>query len=230
MLNEDPRSDDGAAEQLLRRALLDQTSSVAVSLRVGGLPLSDAVPRDLPRSSARPRHTPDVRRCGSRGSWCQGRGERAAAGCPPISISPMPRTATRPSACVRAGDCVQGRAGGRRHRARGVAGAARANFPAASASSMRSTCPCDCPRRVCSTARGSRSPARGAPVCSARTLAQGRPPMGIACAQQDVTRVYALADDPVRCVEDFSRSRPITPTHTPSASSTRRRPSSASSS
>jgi len=41
------------------------------------------------------------------------------------------------------------------------------------------------------------------PVCSARTLAEGRPPMGIACAQQDVTRVYPLADDPSRCVEDF---------------------------
>ena len=41
------------------------------------------------------------------------------------------------------------------------------------------------------------------PVCGARTLAEGRPPMGIACAQQDVTRVYPLADDPVRCVEDF---------------------------
>jgi hypothetical protein len=41
------------------------------------------------------------------------------------------------------------------------------------------------------------------PVCSARTLAEGRPPMGIACAQQDVARVYPLADDPARCVEDF---------------------------
>ena len=41
------------------------------------------------------------------------------------------------------------------------------------------------------------------PVCSARTLAEGRPPMGIACAQQDVARVYPLADDPGRCVEDF---------------------------
>jgi hypothetical protein len=27
--------------------------------------------------------------------------------------------------------------------------------------------------------------------------------MGIACAQQDVIRVYPLADDPERCVEDF---------------------------
>jgi hypothetical protein len=41
------------------------------------------------------------------------------------------------------------------------------------------------------------------PVCTARTLAEGRPPMGIACAQPDLTRVYPLADDPERCVEDF---------------------------
>jgi hypothetical protein len=41
------------------------------------------------------------------------------------------------------------------------------------------------------------------PVCGARTLSEGRPPLGIACAQQDFTRVYPLADDPERCVEDF---------------------------
>ena len=40
-------------------------------------------------------------------------------------------------------------------------------------------------------------------VCGARPLAEGRPPMGIACAQQDVTRVYPLPDDPERCLEDF---------------------------
>src|SRR5919198_2374524 len=34
-----------------------------------------------------------------------------------------------------------------------------------------------------------------APVCGARTLAEGRPPMGIACAQQDVAHVYPLPDD-----------------------------------
>ena len=42
-----------------------------------------------------------------------------------------------------------------------------------------------------------------APVCGARTLAEGRPPLGIACAQQDVARVYPLPDDPARCLEDF---------------------------
>lgn len=41
------------------------------------------------------------------------------------------------------------------------------------------------------------------PVCSARPLAQGRPPMGIVCAQPDLARVYPLPDDPERCLEDF---------------------------
>jgi hypothetical protein len=40
-------------------------------------------------------------------------------------------------------------------------------------------------------------------VCTARTLARGRPPMGIACSQPDVTTIYALHDDPERCLEDF---------------------------
>jgi hypothetical protein len=44
-----------------------------------------------------------------------------------------------------------------------------------------------------------------APVCGARTLAEGRPPLGIACAQQDITHVYPLPDDPERCLEDFAQ-------------------------
>jgi hypothetical protein len=43
-----------------------------------------------------------------------------------------------------------------------------------------------------------------APVCGARTLAEGRPPLGIVCAQQDVAHVYPLSDDPGRCLEDFA--------------------------
>jgi hypothetical protein len=42
-----------------------------------------------------------------------------------------------------------------------------------------------------------------APVCGARTLADGLPPMGIACAQPDVALVYPLSEDPERCLEDF---------------------------
>ncbi|HEU4975007.1 MAG TPA: hypothetical protein VFT50_07930 [Baekduia sp.] len=43
-----------------------------------------------------------------------------------------------------------------------------------------------------------------APVCGARTLAEGLPPMGIACVQQDVVHVYPLPDDPEACLEDFA--------------------------
>ncbi len=42
-----------------------------------------------------------------------------------------------------------------------------------------------------------------APVCSPRPLAAGRPALGIACAQQDVARIYPLSDDPERCLADF---------------------------
>jgi hypothetical protein len=42
-----------------------------------------------------------------------------------------------------------------------------------------------------------------APVCGVRTLAEGRPPMGIACAQQDLSRVYPLPEDPEHCLHDF---------------------------
>src|SRR5437763_9800029 len=43
MLEEEPNAQDSQADELLRRALLDESSSIAVSLRVGGLPLSEAV-------------------------------------------------------------------------------------------------------------------------------------------------------------------------------------------
>ena len=67
-------------------------------------------------------------------------------------------------------------------------------------------------------------------VCSARSLAEGRPPMGIAVGQQDVVRVYPLPDDPERCLEDFLSSPPSTRASWPSRSGARRRRSSASSS
>jgi len=40
-------------------------------------------------------------------------------------------------------------------------------------------------------------------VCNARTLAEGMPPLGIACIQQEVSHVYPLTDDPERCLADF---------------------------
>src|ERR1700749_45973 len=43
MLDEDPIREEGAAEDLLRRALLDDSSAVTVSLKGSGLPLSEAM-------------------------------------------------------------------------------------------------------------------------------------------------------------------------------------------
>ena len=43
MLEEDSGRRESSAEELLRRALLDEASAVAVSLKVGGLPVSDSV-------------------------------------------------------------------------------------------------------------------------------------------------------------------------------------------
>ncbi|MDO8209790.1 hypothetical protein [Conexibacter sp. CPCC 206217] len=42
-----------------------------------------------------------------------------------------------------------------------------------------------------------------APVCGARALSEGRPPLGIACAQQDLARIYPLPDDPARALGEF---------------------------
>lgn len=41
------------------------------------------------------------------------------------------------------------------------------------------------------------------PVCAPRTLAEGLPPMGIACVQQEVAHIYPLPNDPEECLEDF---------------------------
>jgi hypothetical protein len=40
-------------------------------------------------------------------------------------------------------------------------------------------------------------------VCNARTLAEGRPPLGIACIQAEVSHVYPLTDDPEHALNDF---------------------------
>ena len=59
------------------------------------------------------------------------------------------------------------------------------------------------PRLIPVSLRAAECGLRVVAVCSARTLADGRPPLGIACIQQDVSHVYPLTDDPEYCLEDF---------------------------
>ena len=204
MLDEDAQHGNGSAEELLRRALLDESTSVAVSLKVGGLPLTQSVTvifhgrRDL----------------GTLQTYVT-RGSRAAG--TTVAANEMLRVPCDLD-LADADDRVE---------------AERLYIEQASAlrdALVGADVVLDVWREPLSDLLGSnvsvdhsielsvRLPAHRlmptaliapeshlvvTPVCSARTLAEGKPPMGIACAQQDVIRIYPLADDPERCVEDF---------------------------
>jgi hypothetical protein len=204
MLDEDAKHGDSSAEELLRRALLDESSSVAVSLKVGGLPLSESLTvifhgrRDL----------------GTLQTYVA-QGSRVAG--TTVAASEMLRVPC---------DLDLADADDR-------AEAERLYIEQASAmrdALVGADVVLDVWREPLGELLGSdisvdhsielsvRLPAHRllptaliapeshllvTPVCSARTLAEGKPPMGIACAQQDLIRIYPLADDPERCVEDF---------------------------
>jgi hypothetical protein len=205
MLDQDhSNNDDGAAEQLLRRALLDDSSAVAVSLRISGLPLSDAMTvifhgrRDLGTLQT-------YVACGARGAGSTVSASEllrvpcdldlADAGDREEAEQLYVEQATALRDALLGADTVlevwreplSELAGG------GVA------IDHSVALSVRLPAPRLLPTALVAT----ESQLVVTPVCSARTLADGRPPMGIACAQQEFSRVYPLADDPERCVEDF---------------------------
>lgn len=204
MLEEDSAPQDSQADELLRRALLDESSSIAVSLKVNGLPLSESVTvifhgrRDL----------------GTLQTYVA-RGSRAAGST--VAANELLRVPC---------DLDLGDAEDREEAERLYLEQATALRDALVGADVV----LDVWREPLGDLIGSdvtvdhsielsvRLPAHRllptalvapesqlivTPVCSPRTLAEGRPPMGIACAQQDCTRVYPLADDPERCVEDF---------------------------
>lgn len=204
MLEEDLHAPDDSAEELLRRALLDDTTSVAVSLRVSGLPVSDAVTvifhgrRDL--GTLQTYIAPGSRGAGS----TVAANELLRVPCDLDLADAEDRSeaerlyleqATALRDALLSADIVLGVW-------REPLGELVGTDVAVDHSvelSVRLPA-----HRLLPTALVAReSHLVVTPVCGARTLAEGRPPMGIACAQQDVTRVYPLADDPARCVEDF---------------------------
>ena len=204
MLDEDPTHGGPDAEELLRRALLDDSSSVAVSLKVSGLPVSEAVTvifhgrRDLGTLQTYVAY-------GSMGA-----GARVAAS----ELLRVP--------C----DLDLADAGDRDEAEQLYAEQARALRDALVGAdtvldvwrepldelsdggvtidhSVELSIRLPAARLMPTALVAADRQLVVTPVCSARTLAEGRPPMGIACAQPDLTRVYPLADDPERCVEDF---------------------------
>ena len=204
MVDEDGRREEGSAEELLRRALLDDASAVTVSLRVSGLPLSDSMTvifhgrRDL----------------GTLQTYVA-RGSRGAG--MTVSASELLRVPC---------DLDLADAGDREEAERlyveqatalrdALVGADTvldvwreplsdlAGSGVAIDHSVALSVKLPAHRLLPTALVATESKLIVTPVCSARTLADGRPPMGIACAQQDLSRVYPLADDPERCVEDF---------------------------
>jgi hypothetical protein len=204
MLDEDHTRDSGAADELLRRALLDDASAVAVSLRVSGLPLSEAVTvifhgrRDLGTLQT-------YVTCGRRAAGATvAANELLRVPCDLDLADAGDRdeaerlyieqaTALR-DALVGADTVLQVW----REPLRDLAGSG-----VMVDHSVQLSVRLPAPRLLPTALVATESQLVVTPVCSARTLADGRPPMGIACAQQDLSRVYPLADDPERCVEDF---------------------------
>ena len=204
MLEEDGRREEGSAEELLRRALLDDASAVTVSLRVSGLPLSDSMTvifhgrRDLGTLQTY------VAR-GSRGAGMTVSASEllrvpcdldlADAGDREEAERLYVEQATALRDALVGADTVLGVW---REPLSDLAGSGVAVDHSVALSVKLPA------HRLLPTALvATESKLIVTPVCSARTLADGRPPMGIACAQQDLSRVYPLADDPERCVEDF---------------------------
>ncbi|HWC86359.1 MAG TPA: hypothetical protein VG388_07460, partial [Solirubrobacteraceae bacterium] len=204
MLDEDPHPGDAEAEELLRRALLDQTSSVAVSLRVAGLPLSDSVTvifhgrRDLGTLQT-------YVASGSRGAGATvSAGELLRVPCD-LDLGDAEDRDEAERLYVEQATAFKDALVG----ADTVLEVWReplcelASGTVSVVHSIDLSVRLPAPRLLPTALVAPDLQLFVAPVCSARTLAQGRPPMGIACAQQDLTRVYPLADDPGRCVEDF---------------------------
>lgn len=204
MDEEEHHTDEAASEELLRRALLDDTSAVAVSLRVEGLPVTEVVTvifhgrRDLGTLQTYVTY-------GSRGAGATvAANELLRVPCDLDLAAAEDREEAEQLYAEQATALRDALVG-----ADTVLDVWRDPLDAVSEGQLTVDHSIQLPiglpaARLLPTALV--APDRRlvvTPVCSARTLAQGRPPMGIACAQPDLTRVYALTDDPERCVQDF---------------------------
>jgi hypothetical protein len=202
MLDEDHTQPD--AEELLRSALLDDSAAVAVSLRVEGLPLSESMTvifhgrRDLGTLQT-------YVTSGSRGAGATvAAGELLRVPCD-LDLADAEDRAEAEQLYVEQAQTMRDALVGAdtvldvwREPLQDLAGSV-----VAIDHSPRLSVALPAHRLLPTALVASETQLVVTPVCSARTLADGRPPMGIACAQQEFARVYPLADDPERCVAEF---------------------------
>jgi hypothetical protein len=204
-MTEDARQhDEATGEDLLRRALLDAGASTAVSLRVLGLPVADAVTiifharRDL--GTIQTYLAPGGREAGTEVSASELLRvpcdlDLAAAEDRDEAESLYAEQARALRDAIVAVDTVMAVW---REPLADVAGS-DVDIDYSVELPIRWPAPRFMPVALVAHDRG----LVVGPVCGARTLAAGRPPLGIACAQQDVAVIYPLPDDPERCLDDF---------------------------
>jgi hypothetical protein len=203
MQDELDEGQNGDAEELLKRALLDAGSAVSVSLRIDGLPLSEAVTvifyarRDL--GTLQTYLTP-----GSHG---------AGSSIAPSELLRVPCDLDLADATDR--DEAQHLYAEQARTLRDTLVGADVvlelwrealasllgNVVIKMAVDLSARAPL--PRLMPTALFAPESQIVVTPVCNARTLADGQPPVGIACIQQEVAHVYPLAEDPEGCVIDF---------------------------
>jgi hypothetical protein len=193
----------GDAEELLKRALLDAGSAVSVSLRIDGLPLSDAVTVIF---YARP----DL---GTLQTYLTPGSRGAGATVAPSELLRVPCDLDLADAIDReqAENLYAEQA--RTLRDTLVSAdvvlelwrEALAELVGKVTIKMSAELPARAPLpRLMPTALvAPESQVVVTPVCNAGTLAAGHPPVGIACIQQEVAHVYQLAEDPEGAVIDF---------------------------
>jgi hypothetical protein len=204
MLEEDQSREGGGAEELLRRALLDDSSAVAVSLRVNGLPLSEALTvifhgrRDLGTLQT-------YVTWGSRGAGATVAASDLLRVPCDLDLADAEDRDEAEQLYIEQATALRDALVGAdtvldvwREPLADLVGSG-----VAVDHSVELSVRLPAPRLLPTALVATESQLFVTPVCSARTLADGRPPMGIACAQQDLTRIYPLADDPERCVGEF---------------------------
>jgi len=197
-------NDGGGADELLRRALIDGEESAAVALRISGLPVSREVTvvfhgrRDLGTIQT-------YIALGGRGAGSAvGADELLRVPCDLDLGAASDREEARELYAQQARDLRDALVGADtvldvwREPLEDVAGA-RVEVDRSIALSV--TLPAYRLLPVALSAPERRLVV--VPVCAARPLAEGRPALGIACAQQDVVRIYPLPDDPEQCLADF---------------------------
>lgn len=200
----DERHDESTAEELLRRALLDATDAAAVSLAVGDLPVSDVVTvvfhgrRDLGT----------IQTYVARGRF----GAGATLSARELMRVPCDLDLGDAEDREQAEELYLEQARALREALVGadtvldVWRAPLAELAGGDVTIERSVAlnvPLPAHRLLPVALVAPERQLVVAPVCGARALSEGKPPLGIACAQQDLARIYPLPDDPERAIGDF---------------------------